>query len=345
MKTLSVVVPCYNVEKYICQCLDSLLDSAIEGMEIICVDDGSVDDTPSILQRYQENHSEIVKVITSTNEGAWAARLKGIRSANGAYTSFIDADDTVEKGYAELLYSTAIQHNADLVVCGYSRVDMLSGKVLAREFCEEREPIDFSKESFRILEINPAFWNKAFRTNAIKDLPLLPTKPVQLEDLAFLLLYVIRNQGITVFLAESLINYRQHADSLIHEINVKQITRAEKTLLEVRDACAKESSYPNFKEVLSVCAFLHLGISMVFRACSSKSKLDATFIDSIFTFLNQEFPDWSSSRYITLNFALFQRRSYRLLALAALAYKCKIFIPLIRLYSSIANLGIEVKWG
>lgn len=89
---VSVIIPVYNAEKYIRQCLDSLLVQNNQRIEVICVDDGSTDNSLAILKEYEEAHQE-VKVITQKNAGAGAARNNGMKYATGEYLSFLDADE------------------------------------------------------------------------------------------------------------------------------------------------------------------------------------------------------------------------------------------------------------
>ena len=89
---VSVVLPVYNVGKYLRQCMDSIVGQTLEEIEIICVDDGSSDDSPQILQEYARKDPR-VRVICQQNQGAGAARNHGLSVAQGEYLSFLDSDD------------------------------------------------------------------------------------------------------------------------------------------------------------------------------------------------------------------------------------------------------------
>lgn len=95
MEKVSVIIPIYNAEKRIEKCLDSILNQKYDNIEIICVNDGSTDDTTRILEVYSNNDSRII-VINKENEGVSKARNTGIENATGKYIVFIDADDTIE---------------------------------------------------------------------------------------------------------------------------------------------------------------------------------------------------------------------------------------------------------
>jgi len=103
---VSVIVPVYNAECYLAECLDSLLAQTLAGCEFVCVDDGSRDGSPAILEAYRRRDSRI-RVIRQDNAGASAARNRGLEAARGAWIGFADADDTVQPEYYERLYLAA----------------------------------------------------------------------------------------------------------------------------------------------------------------------------------------------------------------------------------------------
>ena len=101
---VSVIVPVYNVEKYLKQCLDSLINQTLEDIEIICVNDGSTDSSLNILEEYQ-NKDNRIKIISQENKGVSAARNLGLKNAKGEYLLFIYADDWVELNALEELFN------------------------------------------------------------------------------------------------------------------------------------------------------------------------------------------------------------------------------------------------
>ena len=103
MPTISVIVPVYNVEKYIHRCVDSILDQTFTDFELILVDDGSPDNCPAICDEYAAKDSR-VRVIHQKNQGQAAARNYGVSMAKGAWISFVDSDDMIASKTLELLY-------------------------------------------------------------------------------------------------------------------------------------------------------------------------------------------------------------------------------------------------
>ena len=118
MSKISVIIPVYNAEKYLGQCLDSLIGQTFSDFEIICVNDGSNDSSLDILNSYADKCDKI-KIINIENSGPGPARNKGLDIASGDYITFVDADDWVDKKFLEILYGSAIKTNADITECSY----------------------------------------------------------------------------------------------------------------------------------------------------------------------------------------------------------------------------------
>ncbi|MEI3161840.1 MAG: glycosyltransferase [Lachnospirales bacterium] len=111
---ISIIVPVYNAEKYICQCMDSLVNQTLESIEIIAIDDGSTDNSLNILEKYKNNDSR-VKIICQKNSGASVARNKGLEMAQGDYIFFLDADDYIDNSAFSAMYENAIKYNVDII--------------------------------------------------------------------------------------------------------------------------------------------------------------------------------------------------------------------------------------
>ena len=115
---ISIIVPVYNSEKYISKCIESIINSSLKELEILVIDDGSKDNSLSILKMYEEKDSR-VKVYTQKNSGPAAARNKGIKLAKGKYIGFVDSDDTIENNMYEILFNLAEKQNIEMAMCNY----------------------------------------------------------------------------------------------------------------------------------------------------------------------------------------------------------------------------------
>lgn len=118
---ISIIVPAYNVENYVRETIKSILNQTYENIEVICVDDGSTDNTYQAL-KFLEATDERIRIFTKKNEGVTKARQYGFEQAKGKYVGFIDADDKIEPNMFEKLYSNAKKFNADISHCGHDIV-------------------------------------------------------------------------------------------------------------------------------------------------------------------------------------------------------------------------------
>lgn len=128
---VSVIIPFYNAERYLADCIESVMMSSLENIEIICVDDGSTDNSSCIVDAYSSVDSRI-RLISQPHRCAGAARNTGICAARGTYIHFLDADDWVDGNAYASWYKTAIAYSADVCECLFTVVDAPSGSVLFR---------------------------------------------------------------------------------------------------------------------------------------------------------------------------------------------------------------------
>ena len=115
MIKLSVIVPVYNVELYLRECLDSIINQTLKDIEIICIDDCSSDNSYGILEEYSKKDNRIIIFRNQENMSAGPSRNIGIRVSQGEYITFVDSDDFLDKNYYELLYNTAKEYDSDIV--------------------------------------------------------------------------------------------------------------------------------------------------------------------------------------------------------------------------------------
>lgn len=124
MKTVSIIVPVYNAEKYLYRCINSLLSQTLDNYEIILVNDASTDNSLEILRKYEQKESDKVRVVDlERNMKQGGAKNVGIKMSQGSYIGFVDSDDWVDKLMFEKLYRGAISQNSDIVDCDYFESD------------------------------------------------------------------------------------------------------------------------------------------------------------------------------------------------------------------------------
>ncbi|MDO4169282.1 MAG: glycosyltransferase family 2 protein [Lachnospiraceae bacterium] len=209
---VSVIIPVYNGELYLRQCLDSVCGQTLKDIEIICVDDGSTDSSLEILKEYQEKDSRI-QIYRQKNLYAGVARNTGKSHAIGEYLVFWDCDDFFELNALELMYKKASSLNADICVCGGNRyfddkkkympsTDYLVKKRIPGEVFNRN-----SNEDYILSFTNPAAWNKLFRRKFIEK-QRLDFQPVRNgNDVYFVMNSLCLADKITI-VDKALVNYR-----------------------------------------------------------------------------------------------------------------------------------------
>ena len=189
MKLISVVVPVYNMKRYLAKCVDSLLAQTYKDYEIILVDDGSTDESGELCEQ-EAKRSEKIRVVHKQNGGLSSARNCGIDCAKGEHIIFPDPDDWVESNYLEYLLAIKEKENADLSICGFFRYDQKKETVFTLPPAVVLDP----KEALRRLVLPSDFsgyaWNKLFSMRIIQDVGLRFDEELRsLQDLHFCFRY------------------------------------------------------------------------------------------------------------------------------------------------------------
>lgn len=169
---ISVIVPIYNVEKYLRKCVDSLINQTYKNLEIILVDDGSPDNCPKICDEYAKQDSRI-KVMHKENGGLSDARNAGMNIATGEYISFIDSDDWIKSEMIEDMYNRMIEDNSDLVSSGVLWVDE-DGVEIRNATVSENCVLNTEqamKELINDGKLKQHVWNKLYKADLIKNIP------------------------------------------------------------------------------------------------------------------------------------------------------------------------------
>lgn len=179
MYKVSVVIPVYNAQKYLRECLESVKNQSLKDIQVILVDDGSTDDSIRILEEYVQNDSRFL-LIRQKNQYAGVARNNGLRVAKGEYICFFDADDYFEKTMLEEMYQTAITHNSDITICDVYLFDNISKTIQIPSWMLRDEYIPENMQTFsyqdmpeRIFQLTTAApWNKLYKKSFLDDLGL-----------------------------------------------------------------------------------------------------------------------------------------------------------------------------
>lgn len=341
---ISFVVPVYKSEKYIRRCLDSLVKQSLEDIQIVCVNDGSPDNSLSILKEYEAKYSNI-KVISKENGGVWYARLDGVRAADGEYIGFLDADDYVEKDFAKLMYESVSKNQSDIAVCGFKRIDENTKKVLSQEMKYASSRIIYmDKNPEEIISINTALWNKIYKADVLKATFNVKSPPRILEDAMFISLVYINAHKIS-FVDEYLHNYMVIDGSAMHSLKSNDIDKIKASMLEVKEEYLKANLGKEMMEILSSFVFLHLGISMMLNVYTFDKANFKAESKQILSYLNANFIQWRSTKYTTIWYNLTHKKYNLKVAIVRKVYKMHMFRLFLDIYSFVTKtLKIDIKW-
>lgn len=224
---VSIVIPVYNASLYLKEAIDSVIRQTYKNLEIICVDDGSTDDSLQILEQYKGIDSR-VHIYQQKNLHAGIARNNGLSHAHGEYIIFLDSDDIFEKNMIAVLVNSMLTHEVDTIVFNYYS---FSGKKCFRKKQNinyaglEKRPIDLQNEIFQVTIGAP--WNKFYSMKFVKDCGLQFQGTLNSNDIFFTRLASVYSQK-TLFLDKCLVNYRiNNKQSLQGNINKSPTSFAE----------------------------------------------------------------------------------------------------------------------
>lgn len=269
---VSIIVPIYKIEKYLRQCIDSLVAQTYRNIEIILVDDGSPDNCGKICDEYAGKDSRI-KVIHKKNEGLSVARNTGIDIAKGDYLMFVDSDDWVEPPFCERALQTAILQGVDCVAVGVNVINE-SGPIIKYDtalpgFLSIEETIS------RLIDGRSPFnvvWNKIFKRSLFKTIRF--PRGIIYEDQAVMYLLLHQSNGVYV-IGDKLYNYRRRVDSLSGDNYSPQMIRCRFEVWSQR-LMFLESYYPGFynRQLIRLAITLARGLCLLKGDETTKRRIE-----------------------------------------------------------------------
>lgn len=213
---ISIIVPAYNVEDYIEDCLFSIINQTYSNIEIIVINDGSSDNTGKIIDQIAKNDSR-VKIIHKNNSGVSKTRLLGVTCSTGDYIGFVDADDTIELDMYEHLLNNAIKYKADISHCGFVRFfknnhkDYYYGTMKKKIQINSQGVLDLLKGDF----IEPGLWNKLYSSKLFKRVinDYTIDTSVKINEDLLINYYLFKESHLSIYDDVCLYNYRIRENS------------------------------------------------------------------------------------------------------------------------------------
>lgn len=240
---ISVIVPIYNVENYLNKCINSILEQTYSNLEIILIDDGSTDKCPEICDMYAKKDSRI-KVIHKDNGGLSDARNCGIEVADGKFISFVDSDDFIHPEMIEKMYSSLINQNADMCICGMKWINEDGTDFKDVDSCPIDNSIYFNDKKYDVFNNLNYFYyvtavNKLYKRD-IFDRIKFPYKKRNEDEFTAHYIFDLCNKIVTI--EEILYFYVQRKGSITHsEFNVNRF--------DIVDALIDRSEFFSKKEL------------------------------------------------------------------------------------------------
>lgn len=210
---VSVIVPVYNVEEYLRECIDSIVCQTYQNLEILLVDDGATDNCGEICDEYAKNDTR-VKALHKKNGGLSDARNYGMEYMQGELVCFIDADDAIDKNYIEVLYNTLCENDADIAGCRFYRDAPTGEKIYPKpdtafNFCISN--IEYMKKFYNNFGVFAPAWGKLYKRNILEDIKYPKVKKA--ED-ASILREIIFKCTKTAWTEAPLYFYRNRENSI-----------------------------------------------------------------------------------------------------------------------------------
>lgn len=297
MPKVSIVVPVYNVEKYLSKCLNCLVNQTLDDFEVIVVNDGSPDNSQSIIDSYAEKYPDIIKPFIKENGGLSDARNFGVKKACGEYIAFADSDDYMDFDMYELMYQKAVETSADVVFCAYSNVidDTVYKNFYGASMAFFGESVMRSPKILRYANsyawnkiYRKAFWDKHnfefpinqwFEDSAVVYNILGLANKVECVNIPFYYYVKSRNNSITNTVDERIFDIFKSLKSIIDFY--KDFPQTDDLKEEINYLCLRHS------------------LARVFKLNEFKNKkLAGKFINRCYEFYDENLPNWRTSSYV-----------------------------------------------
>lgn len=263
--SISIIVPVYNVEDYLADCLNSILEQTYQEYELILVDDGSTDNSLKIAQQYVDKFPDRIFLYTKKNEGPGLARNLGIEKAKGKYLLFIDSDDVVEPTMLEELYESAFLLDTDIVFCPYYRHGLYQETTIEGVFEFDADKVYQGTDFLEASDYTVTTCSKLYRTKFIKQF-LFPEH--WFEDVAWLPVVMSYAKKIS-YVPTPFYHYLRHETSIVSSISDEQI-------LGSLDAIRYIVEHSNKEALMTVAPFT---ASLILYMCTRRPAFADRYVD------------------------------------------------------------------
>lgn len=289
---VSVIIPIYNAEKYLRQCLDSVLNQTFCDFEIVAVNDGSKDTSGEILKEYAEKYPEKITALFQENKGQSAARNRAIKASHGEYLMFVDSDDFIGRNYIEHFYNSLIENDSEMVIGSYTKTRE-DGTVISENNA------NFIENGLRI----PSYisCNRIVRKELLTRYDIHYQEGTICEDIPFNLYLEATAENIQI-IDEYKYYYRTNPASTTMAFSKRKLTMEQLPFEELKrcvDFCRKQGTIDEKVLEFYISRILTSLIFELGAGCTEET-LDQ-ICDQSEMFLKEYFPDYYKNPYVRLN--------------------------------------------
>lgn len=252
MPLISIIIPVYNVAKYLSSCLDSVISQKYHNLEIILIDDGSSDNSGYICDLYAEKDKRI-RVLHTVNKGVSSARNAGIECANGELICFIDSDDTVEENYIDSLVNAWVEDKSDLVICNIK--DIFLNRIISKRRVGSRLTGVFREDYWQLIDLLRVPVVKLYKKDIIKKYSIrFPTYIHTAEDQIWNFNYYSHVNSYS-YVDQALYNYFHRDNNSLSQLKDYKSYLANLTKLKLEKSFLITNKIENANKVLTNHAF------------------------------------------------------------------------------------------
>ena len=293
MIKVSVIVPVYNVGKYLDKCLNSLVNQTLKDIEIIVINDGSTDNSKEIIDKYKDNYPALIRCINTKNRGIGPARNFGIKKATGKYITFVDSDDYLKNDTLEKAFNCIEETSSDIVIYDWYEVNEeyeIINEVSIESF--SRTSLNDNKELLFL--INPAPWNKLYKRELFNDI-LFPESRIKYEDLMTIIKVLVYAKKI-VKLDEKIYYYLIRGDGETKTVDNRVFDIIE-VLTYVNKFMKDEKCFSSYHDEIVYLNIVNIMYQVLKQRYSKDKKMSKEFINKAYMFLDNNFPKWRKNKY------------------------------------------------
>lgn len=320
MVKVSVIVPVYNVEKYLPKCLDSLVEQTFINYEVIVINDGSTDKSEQIIIDYQFKYPSIIKYYKKQNGGLSDARNFGIEKSSGSYIMFVDSDDYVSNDMIEKLYNCVAEKESEIALCNIIKVASNGKEVKISNY--NPGTVNLSQDH-KILFNSPVACNKIYKKTLFdknkfdkgkyyEDLRLIPKLYLEAKNIAFI--------------DDFCYYYVDRSNSIMHDVDLKRNFEIVDAIDSIIGFYEKKGKYVSYKDAIEYMMIDNVIISTFVRIIRSQKNYKECLSD-YWRFIDEKFPNYQKNKYIRLlsfrRKLVFFLNSHKLYGVTKLLFKIK----------------------